>query len=103
MSWGSIYLLSERSLKIFCALFGLIFLGISAHVWGQGELQANDARLLILVPLLSAVVLLVGAATLKKEALRALVLGWFLGVPAVFWLVNTVACTAGWFSQSWCQ
>ncbi len=103
MSWGSIYQLSERSLKVCCVVLGIVFLGISVHVWRQGELQANDARTLILVPLLSAVVLLVGAAALKGNVLRRLVLVWFLGIPALFWVVNTVACSAGWYSQSWCQ
>jgi hypothetical protein len=103
MSWGSIYLLSERSLKVCCLVLGIIFLGITVYVWGQGELQANDAHPLILVPLLSAIVLLSGAAALKKEPLQKLVLLWFLGVPALFWVVNTVACGAGWFTQSWCQ
>ena len=100
MSWSSIYLLSERSLKVCCVVSGIIFLGISVHVWLQGALQANHAQLLILIPLLSALVLLVGAATLKKEALRNLVLAWFVGVPALFWVVNTLACGAGWFSAS---
>ena len=103
MSWGSIYLLSERTLKVCCALLGFVFLGISLYVWRQGELQANDARPLILIPLFSAFVLLFGAAVLKKEALRTLVLFWFLAVPALFWLVNTVACTAGWFTLAWCE
>jgi hypothetical protein len=103
MSWGSIHLLSERTLKVCCVLLGFIFLGISVYVWRQGELQANDARSLILVPLLSALVLLFGAAALNKESLRRLVLVWFVGVPALFWLVNTVACSAGWFTQAWCQ
>jgi hypothetical protein len=103
MSWGSIYLLSERAIKIYCLLVGAVFLAISAWVWSQGELQANDSRALILVPLLSAIVLIVGAVALRKEALRTLVLAWFIGAPALLWAVSAVGCRAGWFTQSWCQ
>ena len=103
MSWGSIYLLSERSLKVCCVVLGTVFLGISAHVWHQGAIQKSGASFLILIPLLSGIVLLAGAASLKKEALRGLVLVWFVGIPAVFSAVNTVACSANWFSAAWCQ
>lgn len=103
MSWGSIYLLSERSLKVCCTIIGIVLLGISAHVWSQGELQANGAQSLIFIPLSSAIVLLIGACTLKKEPLRNLMLAWFVGVPTFFWVINSVACGAGWFSSSWCQ
>lgn len=103
MSWGAIYLMSERTLKLFCVLFGIIFLALSAWIWSQGELQANDSRPLILIPLLSSLVLLVGAATLRKEVLRVLVLFWFIGGPVALWLASTVGCAAGWFSVSYCQ
>jgi hypothetical protein len=103
MSWGSIYLLSERSLKVCCLVIGAIFLGISAHLWRQGAIQESEAPFLILIPLVSGIVMLIGAVALKKNALRSLVLAWFVGIPAVFWVVNTVACGANWFSTAWCQ
>ena len=103
MSWGQIYLLSNRALRTLCVVLGLLFLGIAVHVWLQGELQKNGAELLILMPLLSGVVLLAGAAALKVAALRMLVLAWFVGGPAVLYAVFWVGCNAHWFSKSFCQ
>ena len=103
MSWGQIYLLSSRALKTLCVVLGLLFLGIATHVWLQGELQKNGAELLILLPLLSGLVLLVGAATLEVEALRVLVLAWFVLVPALLFGVGWLGCEAKWLSESFCQ
>jgi hypothetical protein len=103
MSLAGIFQLSERSLKGVCILLGLVFVAIAVLIWQQGELQANKAEALLLVPLLSAVVLIVGAAALRKEALRVLVLAWLVGGPVLLWAVNTVGCGARWFSTAWCQ
>jgi hypothetical protein len=103
VSWGQIYLLSNRALKTLCVVLGVFFLGIAAHVWLQGELQKNGAELLVLIPLLSGIVLLGGAAMLKLEALRTLVLAWFVLVPAVLYAVGWIGCEAKWFSESFCQ
>jgi hypothetical protein len=74
MTLGAIHRLSERSLKWLCIVIGLFFLGVAAHVWLDGEIQKNNAELLVLVPLLSGLVLLAGGLLLRVDALRILVL-----------------------------
>lgn len=103
VSLGHVFLLSSHALKTLCVVMGLFFLGVAAYVWLQGELQQNGAELLVLIPLLSGVVLLVGVAALKVDTLRAVVLVWFIGGPAVLYVVSWVGCKAHWFSQSFCQ
>ena len=103
MSFEHLDLLSSRALKTLCVVVGLTFLGVAAHVWFQGEIQKNGAELLILIPLLSGAIPLIGAALLEVEALRVLLLAWFVGLPALFSLVSWVGCGARWFSPSFCQ
>lgn len=103
MSLGHVYLLSSRALKTLCVVMGFFFLGVTGHIWFQGDLQKNGAEVLVLIPLLSAVIMLAGAAALKVETLRAVVLAWFIGGPVVLYVVGWVGCKAHWFSQSFCQ
>jgi len=103
VSFGAIFRLDARTLKGLCLLLGVVFLGISVYVWLDGALQANGSELLILIPLLSAVVLIVGALLVPSEPLRLLVLVWFVVLPALFGLVSWLGCTTNLLSMSWCQ
>ena len=103
MSFEHTFLLSDRTLKITCVAIGIVFLGIAAHVWLDGALQRNGSEPLILVPLLSGLLLLIGPIAVEPRVLRVLVLAWFVALPALFYAVNSVACYAEWFSASWCR
>lgn len=103
MSLGAIFRLDGRTLKGLCLLLGVVFVGISLHVWFDGALQANGSELLILIPLLSAIVLIGGALFVSSGLLRLLILAWFVGLPAVLGVVSWLGCSAHWFVDSWCR
>jgi predicted permease len=103
MRLGAIHRISERSLKWLCIIFGIFFLGVALHVWLDGEIQKNNAEALVLVPLLSGLVLLAAALLLRVEALRVLVLCWFMGLPAAFYALDLVGCGFSLLPESWCR
>lgn len=103
MPFGTIYQISERSLKWLCFILGSFFLGITVHVWFDGEVQKNNAEALLLIPLLSGVVLLAGGFALRVEALRLLVLSWFVGLPSALYVLDLVGCGFRWLPESWCH
>ena len=71
MSIEHIFSVPVRAVRPLCVFLGIVFLLISAYVWLDGGLRRNGAELLILIPLLSGVVLLVGSFMLRPDALPA--------------------------------
>ena len=103
MSLGAIYRISERSLKRLCVILGIFFLGIAVHVWLDGEIQKNNAEALVLIPLISGLILLAGPFLLRVETLRALLLCWFVGLPAALYGLDLVGCGFNLLPESWCR
>ena len=103
MPLGTIYRISERNLKWLCVTLGIVFLGIAVHVWLDGAIQKNGAQALVLIPLLSGFVLLAGSLLLRVEALRALVLFLFIGLPALCYTLDLVGCGFGLLPEPWCR
>jgi hypothetical protein len=101
MSLGGIFLIREPVLRGLLFAMGLFLISLSGVLFFTHASQADESRLVLLVPFLAGAILVALAASLPGVALPiALVL--FLVVPAVLLLVLRIGCMVSSFSGGMC-
>lgn len=101
---GAILLLSEKQLRWLSVVVGLLFVGIAAYIRFTAELKPGETFAVLAIPLFTGIAMLAAVTFIKRvEHLRTFYVVWFVGIPALFWIVNSIGCGAHFFSEAWCR
>ncbi len=101
---GAVFLLSEKQLRWFSVIVGLLFVCIAAYIRLTAELKHDETFAVLAIPLFTGIAMLLAGTLVKRvEHLRTFYFILFIGIPALFWIVNSVGCGAHFFSEAWCR
>ena len=101
MSLGAFFLIREPLLRGIAICAGASFVGVAAIILFTHPWQADESRVVLLVPLMVGALLLTIATALRGNAMRLALLLFFV-ISAVLLLLLKLTCAVDVFSGGFC-